>query len=83
MNVHEAPVCLDCRFLDRERERWPRTCRHVRVNTERDLVTGYLRPLNTQIVSESEAPSCYWARYFGPCGRMGELFEPQPEREVM
>jgi hypothetical protein len=53
------------------------------VNTDRDLVTGDLRPLGNQIVSESEAPSCYWARYFGPCGRKGALFEPQPDREVM
>ena len=83
MDIHEAPICVDCRFLDRERTRWPRTCRHVRVNTDRDLVTGDLRTLNTQIVSESEAPSCYWTRYFGPCGHMGALFEPQPEREVM
>jgi hypothetical protein len=72
MDIHEAPICVDCRFLNRERTRWPRTCRHVRVNPERDLVTG-----------EEQAPSCYWARYFGPCGRMGALFEPQPEREVM
>ncbi len=83
MDIHEAPICVDCRFLDRESAQRPRTCRHVRVNTDRDLVTGDLQPLDTQIVSVSEAPSCYWARYFGPCGRMGALFEPQPEREVM
>jgi hypothetical protein len=50
------------------------------VNTDRDLVTGYLQTLDNQIVSTNEAPSCYWARYLGPCGHMGALFEPQPER---
>ena len=83
MDIHEAPVCVDCRFLDRERTKLPRTCRHVRVNTERNLVTGDLWTLNTQIVSASQAPSCYWARYFGPCGHMAALFKPQPKREVM
>ncbi|MCA3623602.1 MAG: hypothetical protein IOC52_05420 [Methylobacterium sp.] len=83
MDIHEAPVCVDCRFLDRERTKWPRTCRHVRVNTERDLVTGDLMTLSNQIVLVNEAPSCHWARYCGPCGHTGALFEPQPEREVM
>ncbi len=80
MDIHEAPICVDCRFLDRESTSFTPRCPHVRVGTERDLVTGDLMTLSNQIASVTVAQSCHWARYFGPCGRMGALFEPQPER---